>query len=355
MVSGRPPGTRCDGRCARRACPGTIRAWQTAERYARFAQLEARGESPLYEEWADGVAGDAAVLRLVDGLPPGKRQPNLVFAASRHGGAPEEAYPAFRAWLLEHWPAVRGIAMTHSTQTNEARRCAVLLPLLATLPQPLALLEVGAAAGLCLYPDRWSYRYDEGERHRAARRRLRGTPHVHDLGESATPGGGVSVAWRAGIDLDPLDARRLDDATWLRALIWPGAAGDERRARLEAGIRLVHADPPLLETGDLTEPFDELAARAPADATLVVFHTAVLAYVDAPGREAFARNVQRLPGHWIANEGPSLLSSTAQPDDGRFLLTLDGEPRALDGAARPVAGVAPAALRFLLARGAPLI
>jgi hypothetical protein len=57
----------------------------------------------------------------------------------------------------------------------------------------------------------------------------------------------------------------------------------------------------------------------------------VLAYVDAPGREAFVRNVRRLPGHWTANERPSLLSGTARPDDGRFLLTLDGEPRASTG------------------------
>ena len=49
--------------------------------------------------------------------------------------------------------------MTHRTQTNEPGRCATLLPLLASLPQPLALVEVGASAGLCLYPDKYSYRY----------------------------------------------------------------------------------------------------------------------------------------------------------------------------------------------------
>src|SRR3712207_7397840 len=39
-------------------------------------------------------------------------------------------------------------------------RCAALLPALATIDGPLALVEVGASAGLCLYPDRYGYEYD---------------------------------------------------------------------------------------------------------------------------------------------------------------------------------------------------
>jgi hypothetical protein len=38
--------------------------------------------------------------------------------------------------------------LARRTQTNEAARCATLLPTLAALPQPLALIEVGASAGL---------------------------------------------------------------------------------------------------------------------------------------------------------------------------------------------------------------
>ena len=48
---------------------------------------------------------------------------------------------------------------TRRTQTNEAARCATLLPLLAMLPGPLALTEAGASAGLTLLPGRFSYHY----------------------------------------------------------------------------------------------------------------------------------------------------------------------------------------------------
>jgi hypothetical protein len=51
------------------------------------------------------------------------------------------------------------VILARRTQTNEAARCAVLLPALAQLPQPLALIDAGASAGLTLLADRYSYDY----------------------------------------------------------------------------------------------------------------------------------------------------------------------------------------------------
>lgn len=111
-----------------------------ADGYRRFAELEAAGVSEIYFDWATGIADDPAVLDLIAALPGIKRQPNLVFAAARFLGAPAGPYSDFRDWLIEHWEAVIPVIMVRSTQTNEAARCAVLLPVLEQLDGPLALI-----------------------------------------------------------------------------------------------------------------------------------------------------------------------------------------------------------------------
>jgi hypothetical protein len=195
---------------------------------------------------------------------------------------------------------------------------------LAALPPPLALLDVGASAGLCLYPDRYSYRYGN---HRIGT----GDPVLSCTATGMTPPARrPEVAWRAGLDLNPLDVTDPADLAWLEALIWPEHA--HRRARLRAAAAIATAEPPLLVRGDLVDDLPALAAQAPADATLVVFHTSALYQVPPPRREAFTKVVRGLPGHWIASEVPDVLSYDtlpAPPDDAlRNVLALDGTPLA---------------------------
>lgn len=125
---------------------------EIAAKYARFARNEARGRSPLYEELALGVAKDELVLRFLAELPSAKRQPNLLFASVRKACGTPTGWADFHECVASMREEIRAVMLTHSTQTNEPARCAALLPLLALLPQPLALLEVGAAAGLCFFP-----------------------------------------------------------------------------------------------------------------------------------------------------------------------------------------------------------
>jgi hypothetical protein len=302
----------------------------TAENYARFA-YHARSESPRYEEFGLGVSTDAAVLALLERLPEPKRQPNLLFGVVGFVAGVPADYAAFRGIVLARWDEISAQMSTRSTQTNEAGRCATLLPFLARLPQPLALLEVGASAGLCLLPDR--YRYDYTEVGGAVS--TVGAPGAFPtlpcrLEGIEAPGAVPTVAWRAGLDLHPVDAADPDAVAWLDALVWPEA--EDRRARLHAALAVARADPPRVVTGDLRLDLATLAAQAPPDATLVVFHSAVLAYLEREDRVAFARAVRGLGGTWISNESPAVSADLGiahpQPRPDAFLISLDGVAQA---------------------------
>lgn len=314
--------------------------------YGKFARLEASGTSPIYTAWAEGVAADDEVIALLLELPRPKRQANLLFAAARHLGAGEGTYADLRAWLLRHWNDVRELMLARSTQTNEAGRCATLLPALARIPGPLALMEVGASAGLCLYPDRYSYRFTVTGAVGAAFAQSTTLDPADgpsavvldcELTNVSVPERLPEVAWRAGIDLNPLDITDVDQREWLTSLIWP--EHEARRERLLAAASIAAADPPHLVRGDLLDTVESLLAEVPAGTQPVVIHSAVLAYVDAEVRACFASLMRsRDDVVWISNEGAGVLPDTpAQLEtlgveaDGRFVLSVDGRAVALTG------------------------
>ena len=259
-----------------------------------------------------GIADDPELLRRIDEWPHNKRQPLLMLAAARFLGAQISPYRDFRAFLDSHWADVSRTVLSRATQTNEAGRCATLLPSLAQIAaaggRPLALIEVGASAGLNLFPDRYGYEYDAGAR--VTRLAPAGAPpgSYPVLGCAVTgpvplPAELPPVVWRAGIDLNPLDVRNPDDVAWLEALIWPEQ--DFRRERLRRAIAVAQADPPLLVAGDLNDRLLALAAQAPPDATLVVFHSAVMAYLDAEARDRFRAAMARLAVEPAATGSPT--------------------------------------------------
>lgn len=303
-----------------------------AARYRTFAAEEARGASPSYERLTLEVAESLEVLDFLLGFPSARRQPNLLLAAARivAGRVPDK--DQLTELIRDPDARLRTLMLSRTTQTNEPARCAVLLPVLASLPPPLALIEVGASAGLCLLPDRYGYDYGA--------HRIDGVPGsptfpcvVH--GPAPLPAAAPEVVWRAGLDLSPIDLGSAADTDWLEALVWPEQ--EHRRRHLRQAIAVARAEPPRVVRGDLLRDLDALIAEAPADATLVVFHSAALAYVTPrAARLGFAEALRGTRAVWISNEAPGVFPdivarAPAPTPLSRFLLAVDGVPKAWTG------------------------
>ncbi|GAA4419334.1 hypothetical protein GCM10023169_09890 [Georgenia halophila] len=189
-------------------------------------------------------------------------------------------------------------------------------------------------AGLCLYPDRYSYRYEtpSGE--------VRLDPST---GPSAvelpcapiTPTSPTACPWWLGGRYRPEPDRRARHRPGRLARDARLAGAPGPAATHPCGAELVASDPPRLVRGDLLETLPDLVAEAPHDATIVVLHSAVLVYLDRTRRERFVDLVRDLDVTWLSNEGAGVLPSvagklTVEPG-GRFVLARDGVPVALTG------------------------
>ena len=291
-------------------------------RYRRFADEEAPGRSDLYADWASGVADDPEMQRVLARIPENRRQPPLVFAVTRMLGVSLGRYDAWRAFVLARADEVVRECGDRRLQTNEPLRLAPLLPVLSEIDGPIALLEVGASAGLCLYPDRYSYRFVGADgRMRAALDPADGPSPVVLQSRVDGPLPAVrmpDIAWRAGIDLAPLDARDDRDRRWLQGLVWPGEEGREQRVRAALDIAL--------------ERIDALAAEAPRGATLVITTPGVLVHIPRETRTALVERIRVLDARWVTIDPPALLDVWQPPvlaeEWPGFVVALDGEVRA---------------------------
>ncbi|HIZ37271.1 MAG TPA: DUF2332 domain-containing protein [Candidatus Ruania gallistercoris] len=305
-------------------------ATDTAEFYRRWAAAEARGSSPTYERLCHAVAGSAQALEFLHTLPQPKRQPNLLLGALRWLDAPVADPDAVLAFLASHADQMREVMLSRATQTNEASRCAVLLPALALLPEPLAVLELGASAGLCLMLDAWSYTWTDahGTPTRCGSGPVQLAAQVH--GSAPLPTAVPAIAARLGLDAHPVDVTDPDQRRWLECLVWPEHT--DRAERLRRALDRAAATPPPVQQGlfpaDVPAAVDQLRQFEP-DATVVVMHSAAAAYLDTAGRSELAATLTELGVHRLGLEGGQVsvdLGVRGVPTEiaGRFVLSLDG-------------------------------
>lgn len=274
---------------------------QLAKRFELFAATEVEETSPLYYQLAIAVAGDPDLLALASTVRSGQPPANMLFGAVHYllleqsslalaryfpdlSAAPlphTDAAPVFRAFCLEHCNVIVDLLRTRLVQTNELRRCAYLLPALSytamVAQRPLALVELGASAGLNLLFDRYTFHYDLG-----ALRLCAGAVHsavkidARCLLDPAVelPIALPAVSHRIGVDLSPVNLANDDSARWLRALIWPEHT--DRVQRFEQARRVWLQDPPILVQADALDFLPSALGVLPETVAPVVFHTHVL-------------------------------------------------------------------------------
>lgn len=281
-----------------------------ANQFQRFGECECVPASPLYAQLAVGVAQDEQLLALASRAQAGP-VPNLLFGAVQYlllSGvayplaayypslyampldlARSDPFPSFRNFCFHHAEAIISLLATRRVQTNEVRRCACLLPVFHVVAEhggkrPLALVEIGASAGLNLLWDKYYFDYggqSGGSPISSVRLHCELRHSIHlPLGER-TP----EIAYRIGIDLNPIDVNDEAAMLWLRALIWPEQRN--RVAYLEQAVRLAQAQPPLLRKGDAVALLPEVLAQIPPQATLCLYHTFVLNQFPHAARERF--------------------------------------------------------------------
>ncbi len=312
---------------------------QLAKVFRRFSEHECADVSPLYGHLSGRISEDDLLLELAAEAAPGQPVPNLLFGAvhylllrdpanelaqfyaslTRDPAPLDEAFRFFRAFCTRKYDALSLLLRTRRVQTNEVRRCAYLMPAFCIINhwargKPLALIEVGASAGLNLLFDR--YGYDFGEHGRFGD--TRSGVLIKSEMRGAAPLGLMHqlprVTSRVGIDLNPLDITRDDDATWLRALIWPEQR--DRSALLKNAITIARSATPQVIAANATDAIGYCIQAAPDDTAVCVFHTHTLNQFSRAARATFAERLNaaakhrdamfQLSAEWIDTAHPRL-------------------------------------------------
>jgi len=308
---------------------------EPAQRFRAIADGSFR-EVPLYRRLALTIASRRSLLDFAAQLPDQALAGGLVFSAihylalgeidrefsaswsreERAPGSVTDFEELFERFASEQAASISDLVGRHpGAQLNEVNRCAYLLPAMATVARhrrrPLALLEVGTAAGLLLNFDRYSYRYGNS---------TFGPPSAVSIEcemRSPMPHPEMpEVPWRLGIDRHPIGLDDHDAALWLLASIYPG---DTTRAeRMSGAIGLAREHPPPVLPG-LAPDVHLFGAQAPQGLALTIITTAVLMYLDPPSRLDFMRAISDLgrtrTTDWLMCEPPGVLASLG-PDFG---------------------------------------
>ena len=163
-----------------------------------------------------------------------------------------------------------------SVVASEARDA--FLPALALVAEhvgaeAIALVEVGASAGLLLLWDQYAYQYGDSTRWGSETALVR--LHCAVRGSvPPLPSSSLAIAPRLGIDKSPIDVLVPDEALWLQALTWPDQV--KRTNQLKHALALATQAPPILVQGDAIEVLPDVLGSLESGTALCILNSFTL-------------------------------------------------------------------------------
>jgi hypothetical protein len=274
-----------------------------------WAVLDAAGAAERAQSLMRGEAA-LQLMGAVHRLVLQGQAPALARFYPSAGGTPdsEAAAQALLDTIEEHG-AVLPELMRRPIQTNEVGRSAALLVGFLTVAGetglPLALLEIGASAGLNLRWDRYRYTGPAGEWGDPA-----SPVRIADAFAGARPPLDVvaQVAERRGCDPQPLDPAAEEDRLTLLSYTWPDQA--QRFEQLRAALNFAPSMPVAVERAAAVEWLTAALSEPRPGVATIVFHSVVLPYLGEEGiaelwrvlEEAAARARPDAPFAWLSLE-----------------------------------------------------
>ena len=170
--------------------------------------------------------------------------------------------------------------------------------------RPLALVDVGASAGLNLRCD--SYRIDYGSFGATGPGDSPVRIECEVVGAGPrSPRRLPPIVSRIGIDRSPVDLGDPDDVRWLLVCVWPDSGRLERTA---ASIRLAQVAPPQVIAADANDALSEILAGLPDGALATVVTTWAFAYFAPTQRQEFIGHLAAASHDrdvaWLSAESP---------------------------------------------------
>ena len=290
---------------------------QTTEEMQEVFRLFAASEGgriPVYATICRAIADDPELAAILLEAPRGQRLPVLLLAAlhdvvlrrpecplapwfpsasALSAASVEDPTEALHDTVDDYRADILDLVRRRQVQTNEVNRCTGWMLALSELCQDdrrhIALVEVGASAGLNLRLDDYAYTISrDGDEDIALGRADSSVRLGTELRAGRWPGLETAiprVTYRIGLDQRPVNVLEADDDRWLRACVWPEQR--VRFERLEAALDAARLDPVPVIVGDLVDDLASVVSTLPTGAHVVVLVSWVLAYVRRERRERF--------------------------------------------------------------------